>query len=304
MKNFCFYFPLNLLLFVGKLHGLITFTYRTVPISYKTSTFLSAYSSAYTVVIVIVLQVLVIQSLSWLQYYQLISKTILIVVFTTETLITAYRVTAVYILQFYYRKQFRKLLTDATKIHRTLVEFMNGVLIFDKSFYRFYGSKVVGVLFQIIVIFFLISQFKRLIIFYSDVLTLSMVLYMHCTAIITSSIFYVGMMIILCFYQNLNRKAFQIFNSIKALEETDLRIKFKHELYGRLTDEIDQVVYIYEKISRFSKRVNRIFSSQLLISVVNAFYMILVQVGGFKDVFLNAVTKKHFTFSFSTSTTM
>lgn len=281
ITNFFFYFPLNLLFTVGKLQGLIVFAYETVPVmSYRISPFLTTYSNVYTMLIVIVLQTLVIKILYWLQHFQLISKIILIFVFTTETMITAYRVIVVYILQFCYRKQFKSILSEAFHIHQTLDMLMNGVLIYDKDFYRCYISKVVGVMFQWGVIFFLITQYKRFItdVFYSDIVSFLAVSYMHFTTITISSIFYAGMMFILLFYQNLNEKSIRITDTIKTLGNTDLEFKVKHRLHCRLTDEIDKIVHMYDKISALSKKFNKFYSLQLLLTIGNAFYMILVQV--------------------------
>lgn len=281
IKNFLFCFPLKLLFFVGKLQGLIVFAYETVPVvSCKTSPFLCKYSSVYTVLIVIFLKFLVFKMISWSQFFQLISKTVLIFVFITESLITAYRVMTVYVMQIYYRKRFRNILSEAVQIHQSLVELMKGVLHFDQSFYRCYFSKVVGISFQLAVIFFLMSLYRRFTsdIFYSDMITYTIVVYMHFTSITISSIFYAGMMVILLFYQNVNQKALQISNSIKAVHDADLKIKIKHQLCRRLTDEIDQIVHIYEKISKFSNKFNKQFSPQLLLTIINAFYVVLVQV--------------------------
>lgn len=282
IKDCLFYFPLNLLFFVGKLQGLIVFTYSTVPeISYSFSSILSKYSSVYTVLLVIVLQIGVLKILSWMQYFQLISTFALIFVFFTETLITASRVIAVYILQLYHRKQFRRVVSEAAQVYRSLIELMDGALNFDKNFYRCYFSKIVGVAFQLATIFFLIGIHKRLAAssFYNDIVTVTIVIYMHFTVITISSVFYAGMMFILVFYQNLNRKALQISKAINAVQDTKLKIQIKQQLYCRLTDDIDQIVCIYEKISTFSKKFNQLFSPQLLLTTVNAFYMLLVQVG-------------------------
>lgn len=281
MKNFLFYFPLNLLFFIGKLQGLIVFAYETVPeITYTISPFLRTYSSLYTVLIVIVLHILVIRLLSWLQYFLSFSKVVLIAVFIAESLITAYRVITVYVMQFYNRKHFRNIVAEAAKIHRNLIELMDGgALIFDKNFYRSYVPKVMGVLFQLAIVFFLISRYKGTSsLVYSDLITFSIVIYMHFTTITISSIFYAGMMLILLFYQNLNQKALQISNSIKATQDMELKIEMKHRLYCQLSDEIDRIVFIYEKISTFMKKFNQLFSSQLLLTIANAFYIVLVQV--------------------------
>lgn len=273
---------MNLLFFIGKLQGLIVFTYSTVPeISYSFSSILSTYSIVYTVLIVIVLQIAVIKVLYCMQYFQLFSTFALIFVFFTETLITSSRVIAVYILQLYHRNKFRRVVSEAAKIHRILIQLMDGALILDKKFYRCYFSKVLGVTFQMATIFFLIGIHKRLTApsFYNDIVTVTIVIYMHFTVITISSVFYAGMMYILVFYQNLNRKALQVAKDINAVQDTELKIQIKQQLYCRLTDDIDQIVYIYEKISTFSKEFNQLFSPQLLLTMVNAFYMLFVQVG-------------------------
>lgn len=281
IKNNFFYFPLNLLFFIGKLQGLIIFSYDTgTVISYRISSPLSRYSSVYTVVIVIVLQMLAIKMLSWFHFFHHISKMVLIIVFIAETVITAYRVIIVYILQIYHRKQYRYILCRAVQIHQRLIVLMDGVLIFDRSFYRCYISRVVGVILQLAIICFISSQYKRfsLDFFYSDIVTFSTVVYMHFTTITISCIFYAGMMFILLLYQNLNGKSLQLSNSIQSLQDVDLRSEIKRQLTDNIANEIDQVVHIYERISKFYRKFNQIFSAQILLATVTAFYVILVQV--------------------------
>lgn len=281
IKNYLFHFPLNFLFFIGKVQGLIVFAYETFPvITFKESPFLCTYSIVYTVFIVISLKFFVIKMMLWLQYFLLYSKAVLIFVFVTESMITAYRLITVYLMRIYYREKFRNILSEAVQIHQSLKEFMNGSFTFDKSFYRCYLSKVVGISVQFAVIIFLITLSKRLTmdIFYGDIITFVIVVYMHFTAIIISSIFHAGMMFVLLFYQNLNQKAMQIFNSINVVQDSHLKVKIKHQLYRRLTDEIDQITHIYKRISTFSKRFNKLFSPQLLLTILNAFYVILVQV--------------------------
>lgn len=281
IKNNFFYFPLNLLFFIGKLQGLIIFSYDTGPvISYRISTLLSRYSNVYTVVIIIVLQILAKTMLSWFQFFHRISKMVLIVVFIAETVITTFRVIMVYILQILYRKQYRYILCRAVQIHQRLIVLMNGVLIFDKSFYRCYISRIVGVFLQLAIICFISSQYKRFSLgfFYGSLITFSTVTYTHFTTITISCIFYAGMMFILFLYQNLNRKSLQLSNSIQSLQDVDIEIEIKRQLMDNIIVEIDQVVHIYERISTFSRKFNQIFSAQILLATFNAFYVILVQV--------------------------
>lgn len=72
---------------------------------------------------------------------------------------------------------------------------MGGVLVFDKNFYRCYISKVIGVLLQVALIFFLISLYKRLTatVYYADIITFLFIVCIHFTAIVISSY-------ILCWY--------------------------------------------------------------------------------------------------------
>ncbi|XP_037028706.1 uncharacterized protein LOC119068946 [Bradysia coprophila] len=200
----------------------------------------------------------------------------MVFVYVTELLITVYRVMTVYIIQFYYRDHFRNLLTEALHLHQRVSELMNGAWIFNKTFYRCYTSKVTGVVFQFAIISYLISLYKQMAsaIFNCDLLTFSMFIYIHFTAITMSSVFYAGMMFVLLIFQNLNRKASQLSNSIK---DTELKIRMKCELCGRLCDEVDQIVYIYERAVTFLKNFNRFFSFQLLFTFINAIYVVLVE---------------------------
>lgn len=278
LKNFVFHFPLSSLLFIGKWQGLMVFAYETDPIiTYTISNFFHVYSCVYTVFIVISLQTLAAKYLSWFPYFLQVSKVIMVFVYVTELLITLYRVMMVYILQFYYRNHFRNLLPEAMHLHRGVRVLMNGALTFNKSFYRCYISKIAGVLFQLVIISYLVSLYKQMAsaIFDSDLATFSMFIYIHITAITMSSIFYVGMMFILLIFQNLNQKLCQLSDSIKDIE---LKLRFKCELCGRLSDDIDQIVCIYERTLTFLKNFNKLFSVQLFFTFVNAIYVALVEV--------------------------
>lgn len=286
-KSF-FYLPLKSLLFIGKLQGLIVFTYETVPeISYSISTFLCTYSCVYTVLIVLSLKILVIRILWGLSNYLVHTKVVFIFVYITENLITAYRVMITYMVQFYYRKNFRSILSEAVHLHQSIEQLMKDVSIFDRMFYRCYLSKVAGVFLQFVGITYIITLYKRITstMFQSDIVTFTLIGYMHLTAITISGIFYAGMLFILMFYRNLNRKALQIIKALTVVQDNELNCKIRHRLYRRLSNEIDQICCIYGKASAFAKKFNKLFSLQLLFAILNTFFVVLIEVRSFFYIF-------------------
>lgn len=282
VRDKIFHFTLNVLLVVGKLQGFVVFTYRTVPeLSYNNSPFLSAYSSVYTALIVISLYVLAIKIVMGYRLYQSISKSIVVFVYIAEQTITISRMVAVYVVQFYYRNDFRKLLSEALHLHRSIRELTNGHLVFDRTFYGCYIIKVTGILFQLVCILFLISLYRRIVIavFHSHVVYFVLYIYTHFTAITISGFFYAGMMFILVLYQNLNRKLYQLSKSLTVVQDsTATNCESKHQPYRRLGDELDRIVVLYERVSTFTTNFNKIFSLQLLLTLFNAFSVILVEV--------------------------
>lgn len=281
IKNFFIYLPLKSLIFIGRLQGLIVFTYEIKSeISYNISPLLCVYSSVYTVLIVISLKILVINILWGLSNYFAYTKVVLIFVYITENVITAYRVMLTYIVQFYYREKFRNILADAIHIHQSIRELMKDAPIFDRTFYRCYFSKVVGVFLQFAGVTYIISLYKRITstIFQSDIVTFTLISYMHLTAITISGIFYAGMLLILMFYRNLNRKAVHITRKLAVIREKHFNCKIENRLYCRLCDEIDHISYIYDKASAFMKKYNELFSVQLLFAILNTFFVVLTEV--------------------------
>lgn len=281
VKNKIFHFPLNVLLFVGRLQGLIVFTCETVPvISFKRSPFLCAYSNVYTVLIVTSLHILAIKIFMGFPIYRSFSKSIMVFAYIAEQTATISRVIAVYAVHFCYRNNLRKLLTEAAHLHRSISELMNGVLLYDRTFHRCYYLKVAGTLFQSICIALLISLYKRVVTsaFHSHVVLFAVFICTHFTAMTISGLFYAGMMFILVLYQNLNRKVLKITKSLKTVQDTAMNGKTKHRLYRRLGDEIDQIGFLYERSLTFSMKFNKLFSLQLLLTIFNAFSVILIEV--------------------------
>lgn len=276
LKNFLFYFPINLLYFIGKFQGLIVFTFETFPaISFKISPLFCLYSKVYSVAIVIAVHIVIFRIVSWVSYLKTISKKIILFVYCSELCIAAYKVMVVYVMQLYNRKHWKAVMANAVHLHRSLNELLNGPITFQKRFICCYACKIAGVVYQFFVIFSLTSLYRwmKSVPFAREKITFYFLIYMHLTSIIISSLYYAGMMFILMIYENLTRKAVEIFTS-----SVELNCKFSHRWHHSLIEEIEQTIHVYGKVLEFLKKFSRLFSVQLLFASFNAFWVVVVEV--------------------------
>lgn len=264
-------FPfIRLLYYVGKVYGYMPIRYKAQPPKAYSSIISIIYSILYAIFLTISLPLLQYRDFKTIQDFVVPNSTLLIVV-GLNYLIIGCRSVLGSIQQVFNRNRFIGLINEGYQLNAYVNVIRNeeskeNLESIDKKCANLLNVKMVSVFFQLII------MFDNIITDYSNgrglVAVLLMVLNTHGINILTTSTYFCAMIVTLRFYYLLNRRLKSSMERIGHVEEND---KEKTKIFRNISDDIDRIDRLYDKISLFACKINNFYSFQLLLAIITSF---------------------------------
>lgn len=264
-------FPfIQLLYYVGKVYGYMPLQYKAQPPKAYSSIISIIYSSLYAIFLSVSMPLLQYIDFKIVQNRGVPNSTLLIVIALTNLIIGCRSVLGS-IQQVFNRNRFIGLINEGYQLNGYLKVIKNEEPIvnlqsIDKKCANLLNVKLVFVVIQLIIMIDIIftdySNGRRL------VMILLMVLNTEGLNILTTSTYFCAMLVTLRFYYLLNRRLKSSMERIGHVEEND---KNKIKIFYEISDDIDRIDRLYDKISLFACKINNFYSFQLLLAIITSF---------------------------------
>lgn len=136
----------------------------------------------------------------------------------------------------------------------------------DKKCANLLNVKMVLVFVQLLIMIYnIITEYSN---DRSAVITLLVILNSLGLNLLTTSTFFCAMIVTLRFYYLLNRRLKSSMEFIGHVEEND---KHKIKIFCDISDDIDRINLLYDKISIFACKINNFYTFQLLLAIITSF---------------------------------
>lgn len=205
----------------------------------------------------------------------------------------------IYFLQIKNRKQLVKMINDGFLINESIIELYPNEKFLNRKFLINYFLRLILFIIQTISNFDMIFVLHKLVndISFKHYISYIGVAYTSIIFTTISTFYYIGMLSSMNFYRILNKKLNTIMDRIQQLEtdENDndidddydenntiinknLSKNSKMSIHCELSDSIDRIALLYDRICCFTNSINTLFSIQVLLMIANSFVVIVVQV--------------------------
>lgn len=274
------FFSIQILYVVLTLSGLSSFKFSFHKPQAKTSLWSLAYSSAYTICIICLFAYGQIYN-----YFTVISHNftdlIFVIILLMGFLSNICRIILVYVMQIWKRNIFIKIINDAYKIWIQMIELcqLSKNKFFDHKCTYLLWSKYYSIFIQLLIIgYCLFIYFVTTIQKNLDSLNKSLLIYMLWFTSISSSVYFFCMLVALQYFRYLNCELIEIMDDIKVAAKANKSNK-KMQMFCDLSDKIDCVARLYEKMYTFTRDINEFYDLQLVFTIIDLFNIILCWVG-------------------------
>lgn len=257
--------------FMTKINGLlpISITFEPLEASYSLNDVL--YSTMYTVLVIVFtpfVQSIVIESVGIIHN----PKLTIILVFLAQVIASASRLVAIYVSQVFNYKNLSNFVNRSVQIHGMFNEEIRQKKFLDHKLSKWCWYKCVSTILQVILMLvpsagfvFMIKSSERFFILLTSFL---FILYTHMVLILSTGIYFAGMLVIGQLFRNLNRQV----SSLQS--KTERRAQ---ELCN-LSDECDELIALYKTIASHATDFIKYQRCFIIFSLTQYFVILLAEV--------------------------
>lgn len=266
-------FPyIRMLYYVGKMYGYMPFRFNHLPPKAYSSKIAITYSVLYAIFLIISMPLLQYSNFECILQRDL--KNTLLIVIALNYIVIGIRSILGSIQQVFNRNQFIGLINDGYELNGYLNlirddEPKENLRSIDDKCTNLLNTKLVLVAFQVLIV---IGNIITGFVYQNRGLdTLVMVIMnTHGINILTMGTYFCAMLISLRYYGLLNIRLQSSISRIGDVVSSD-KNKMKMQLFCNISDDIDQINRLYDKISAFACKINRLYSFQLLLAIITSF---------------------------------
>lgn len=198
------------------------------------------------------------------------AKKTLHVVYAGLIVMSAEKSNFIYILQYWNRDKFARLINEGFELHRhiclTCKDYAVGLSAKSRAMLK---TKLIATFLQVVVI--IIDPFT----FDSINYNVLVLIYSHFTGIAMSSTIFCGLFAVWQFYVRLNNKLRQCIAEVKILTTSHKAQQMRMQRFCDLSDHIDRLACLYARCLVFTEQLNKFFSVPLFLTLSYAFAVIL-----------------------------
>ncbi len=266
--------------FMAKANGLLPITITFNPFVASNSWIDISYSTVYTLVIIVCVPYF--QS-SILGYIGLLHnpKLTIILVFLTQVSCSALRVMAIYLSQIFNYKNLKRFINHSVEINGRFMRANKRNAFLDSKLSKWCLSKFISSVWQVVLMLVpsvgFISMIKSSDNFLFLIIAYLFILYTHMVLILSTGIYFGGMIVIGQFYRNLNGQIVGLQKRFFAIDG-NCKAVIGMQQFCKLSDEFDRLTVLYRDITNHATGFNKSQSCFTFFSLTQYFVIILAEV--------------------------
>lgn len=261
--------------FIAKANGLLPITITFGPLTAKNSLLDIFYSIAY---LLFVVAALTYAQMSVIEFIGVLNnpKRTIIFVFLLQVCCSGLRLAAVYCSQIFNYKNLSRFVNRSAQINEMFARSTKGEAFLDAKLSKWCLSKFVATIIQIVCI--MVPTYGLVSIIHSAenfpllLINFLFILYSHMVLILSTGVYFAGMMVIGQFYRNLNS------DIIGLRKKCSRSTKMGMQEFCNISDDFDRLTALYGDITKHAANFNKCQRGFIIFSLIQYFVILWAEV--------------------------
>lgn len=271
----------RILYFITKANGLLPISISFNPFTVRNSFLDLLYSILFSLILIICLSCSQSNIIGFIGILQNPKQTI-IFVFLAQVICSALRILAIYVSQVFNHKVVATFINRSVHINEMFVYSNRHRPFLDLKLSKWCLSKLIAMIFQVFLMLIpsvgFVSVIKSSENFLFLLICFMFILYTHMVLILSTGIYFCGMIVLGQFYRNLNSRILKLVKKCRLSNGKSNSFYRGMQRCCNLSDELDKLTCLYSEITNHAKLFNKYQRCFMIFSLTQYFVILLAEV--------------------------